>query len=247
MHRLTATLTAFSAILVAASDDPRPSFAVASIKPSAAPVKFEHDGRIETSPGGLRMQDVTVSSCIKWAYGVQDSQIAGLEPRDSPHYDVIAKADTPVPEAHMKVMMQSLLAERFKLTFHRQSRELSAYALTVAKNGPKFREAIDDAKGTIRNSQAGFIAKSVTMREFADFISGPLSAPVVDATGLTAKYDFSVDFTSYLPTDLEPGKRPDTIGIVLTAMQGELGLKFESRKMPVEVMVVDHVEKPSEN
>src|SRR5580658_3001496 len=74
------------------------AFAVASIRPSAAEVKFEHDGKTETTPGTLRMQDVTVSTCIKWAYGVQDNQISGPEWIQSQHFDIMAKADEPVAE-----------------------------------------------------------------------------------------------------------------------------------------------------
>src|SRR5271163_197202 len=86
------------------------AFAVASIRPSAAEVKFEHDGKTETTPGNLRMQDVTVSTCIKWAYGVQDSQISGPEWLQSQHYDIVAKADGPVAADQMKVMLRTLLA-----------------------------------------------------------------------------------------------------------------------------------------
>jgi len=193
------------------------------------------------------MQDVTVSSCIKWAYGVQDNQIAGFEPRNAPHYDIAAKADDPVDDEHLKLMMRTLLADRFKLTFHRQTKDLSGYALVPSRTGVKFHETAADGKGTIRNSQTGFVAKSVSMRELADFISGPLAAPVVDETGMTGKYDLSVNLTAYVPSDLEPGKRPDITSLVFAGMQGELGLKFEARKIPVEVMVIDHVENPSEN
>ena len=111
------------------------TFAVASIRPSAGDVKFEHDGKTEITPGTLTMRDVTAATCIKFAYGVQDSQISGPEWLQSEHFDILAKADSPVAEPQLKLMMQALLADRFKLSFHRQNKELSAYALTVAKGG----------------------------------------------------------------------------------------------------------------
>ena len=117
------------------------AFAVATIRPSAEEVKFEHDGKTETLPGTLRMRDVTVNTCIKWAYGVQDSQISGPGWMEADHFDINPKADGPVGDAQMKLMMRALLAERFKLNFHREEKELKVFALMVAKGGPKLHEA----------------------------------------------------------------------------------------------------------
>src|SRR5450631_1285735 len=131
----------------------QPAFAVASIRPSAADVKFEHDGSTETTPGTLRMQDVSVETCIKWAYGVQESQIAGPAWIDSDKFDITAKTDGPTTDDQMKQMIQALLAERFKLGFHHQSKELKAFVLTVAKGGAKVHPAANpDAKAFRQNS-----------------------------------------------------------------------------------------------
>ena len=100
------------------------AFAVASIRPSAAEVKFEHDGKTETTPGTLRMQDVTVSTCIKWAYGVQDRQISGPEWLQSQHFDIIAKADAPASEDQMKLMLRALLAGSACWPFIAKAKEL---------------------------------------------------------------------------------------------------------------------------
>jgi uncharacterized protein (TIGR03435 family) len=225
------------------------TFAVASIRPSAAEVKFEHDGKTETTPGTLRMQDVTAATCIKWAYGVQDRQISGPEWLQSQHYDIVAKADDPATGDEMKLMLRALLADRFKLSFHRETKELKSYAMTVAKGGHKLHEAPSDAKPSRQNSAIGTTAKATTLKEFGDFLSGPLQTPVVDMTGLTGRYDFVLDFTPYLPEG-EHAMKPDyvnTNGIIIAALQGELGLKLESKKELVDVLVIDHVEKPSEN
>jgi len=233
-----------NAVLVSAQ-----TFAVASIRPSAGQVQFEHDGKTEITPGTMTMRDVTLGTCIKFAYGVQDSQVLGPEWLQSEHFDILAKADSPVAEDQLKLMMQALLADRFKLSFHRQSKELSAYAMTVAKGGAKLKESTPETKPFRENSAVGTIAKAMTMKEWADFISGPLQTPVVDMTGLKGRYDFSLDFTAYLPG----GEKVMNVafdnanGIMIAAMQGELGLKLESGKETVEVLVIDHVEKPSAN
>jgi uncharacterized protein (TIGR03435 family) len=225
------------------------TFAVASIRPSAAEVKFEHDGSTETTSGTLRMQDVSVETCIKWAYGVQESQIAGPAWIDSDKFDITAKADGPTTDDQMKLMMQALLADRFKLSFHHQDKELKAFVLTVAKGGVKATPAAaPDAKPFRQNSANGSVVKSMTIQQFGDFISQPLHMPVVDQTGLAGKYDFVLDFTPYLPDAHNMGPdRPDSTSILMAALQGELGIKMEARKTPVDVMVIDHVERPSAN
>jgi uncharacterized protein (TIGR03435 family) len=239
---LSLLLAAGGPLLQAAAADP--AFAVTSIRPSAAPVPFEHDGRTETSPGALSMRDVSVITCIKWAYGVGEAQVAGPAWLQSERYDILAKADGPVGDEQLKLMLRTLLAERFKLAFQRETRELRGYALTVAKGAHKLHEAENAGNPFRQNSATGMIARSMTMSEFADFIAGPLQTPVVDKTGLKGRYDFAIDFTAYLPTD---GTRPDTIGIIMAALQGELGLKLESQKMSTEVLVINHAEKPSAN
>src|ERR1700735_5427262 len=146
-------------------------------------------------------------------------------------------------------MLQTLLADRVKLGFHHQSKDLKAFVLTIAKGGAKVHPAADpDAKPFRQNSANGTVVKSMSIQEFGDFISGPLQMPVVDETGLTGKYDFVLDFTPYLPDSKNMGPdRPDTTSILMAAMEGELGIKMETRKTQVDVMVIDHAEKPSGN
>jgi uncharacterized protein (TIGR03435 family) len=237
-----------SALSVFPATAQQPAFAVATIRPSAAQVQFEHDGKTDILPDTLRMRDVTLNTCIKLAYGVQDSQISGPGLLRSEHYDISAKTDAPVDRDQMKLMLQTLLADRFRLSFHRENRELKGFALIVVKGGPKFHEATGDGETSRQNTATGTIAKSITMREFADFLSGPVEAPIVDKTGLPGKYDFTLDFTSYLPPLDRPTKIDDFLGVMQAALEGELGLKLEPRKKEtIEVLVVDHVEKPSEN
>lgn len=145
----------------------QPSFAVAVIRPSAASVPFVHDGKTDVTPDALLMRDVTVATCIKWAYHVQDSQIVGPDWIRSDHFDITAKTDGPASREQMKLMMKSLLAERFHLSFHPESRTLKAYAIVPARGGTKLKPAeVEDADYRIENSAIGFIAKSTTLPEF---------------------------------------------------------------------------------
>ena len=228
----------------------QPTFAVATIRPSTTDVKFEHDGAIEFHGDTLNMHDVTVDSCVKWAYGVQNSQIAGPGWMDSDRFDITAKSDGPAREDQMKQMLQSLLVERFGLAFHHEQREMKALVLNVVSSGAKLKPAAaPDAPPFHQNSANGTIARSMSIAEWADFIAGPLQMPVLDQTGLTGKYDFAIDFTPYLP---DPGKsmsdaRPDATALIKIVMHDQMGLNIEGRKADVDVMVIEHVTKPSAN
>lgn len=227
----------------------RPTFAVATIRPSAADVKFEHDGATEIHGNTLSMRDVTVDSCIKWAYDVQNSQIAGPGWMDSDRFDVTAKSDGPAREDDMKKMLQALLADRFHLTFHHEQREMKALVLTVASSGSRLKPAAaPDAPPFHQNSANGTIAKSMSIHEWANFIAGPLQMPVLDETGLTGKYDFAIDFTPYLESGNNmSANRPDSTALIKIVMHDQMGLNIDGRRAKVEVMVIDSVEKPSAN
>lgn len=227
------------------------SFTAASIRPSAQTVNNEHDGATKITPGLVTMRDVLVTTCIEWAYGVQQSQITGPEwiGADDSHFDIQARADETSTLDDMKAMMKTLLKERFGLEFHRAPKELTAYAMTIAKSGSKMKEAAPDTKMERQNSAIGTVVKAMTMAEWGDFISGPLRMPVVDQTGLTGRYDFTLDFTPYLPGGEHVMKVDfdNTNGMIIQAMQDQMGIRLESRKLPVQMFVIDHVEKPSPN
>jgi uncharacterized protein (TIGR03435 family) len=224
-----------------------PAFAVASIRPSAAEVKFERDGATDTTPGTLHMRDVTLVYCIEWAYKVQEKQVSGPELLRSPRYDIQAKADGPATEDEMRLMMRQLLADRFKFSFHRESRLMKANTLTQLPAGHKMHESAPGAVPHRENTAYSTIAKAMTMQEFADFLAGPMELPRVDHTGLKGRYDFVLDFRPYLPVG-GPQSLDDFLGAMQAALEGELGLKLERvNKLPVEVLVVDRLEKPSDN
>jgi uncharacterized protein (TIGR03435 family) len=230
---------------VSAKGEAQATFSVASIRPSAEAVKFESDGETRLLPGTVNMRDVTIETCIKWAYGVQRAQVSGPRLLTSDRYDIVAKADGAANDEQMKAMMQTLLAQRFKLVFHREKKELRSFALVTAKGGAKLKQAASDEVPFRQNSRMGTEARATTMSEFADFLGGPVEKPVVDKTGLAGRWDFAFDFTKYM-TD-EPKGIDDFLRVLNETLQGELGLKLEPEKDVVDVMVVDRVEKPTAN
>jgi uncharacterized protein (TIGR03435 family) len=239
------TLVLLAMLLSARAAEAQATFAAASIRPSAKAVKFESDGETKLLPDTLRMRDVTIETCIKWAYGVQSAQVSGPGLLTSQRYDIVAKSEGADSVDQMKAMMRTLLTERFKLAFHQEKKELRSFALVVAKGGPRLKQAASDEVPSRQNSGMGTTARAITMQEFADFLSGPVEKPVVDKTGLAGRWDFAFDFSKYM-TD-QPKGLDDFLLVLNETLQGELGLKLEPEKDVVEVMVVDSVEKASAN
>jgi uncharacterized protein (TIGR03435 family) len=204
-------------------------FEVASVKPNTSGP--EHSST-DVDGNQLQMTNRTLQQIIMWAYDLSADQISGPQWLETERFDIVAKTASGSPEP---VMMQALLAERFKLAAHSTTKEFQVYALVVAKNGPKMKKAApgDDDM----NSKPGHAtARSVTMDHLAAFLSRPrlgLGRPVLDKTGLEGVFDFTLDWT------------PQTI---FTALEEQLGLKLEPQKAPIEVLIVDHIEKtPTEN
>jgi uncharacterized protein (TIGR03435 family) len=147
-------------------------------------------------------------------------------------------------------MLQTLLAERFNLASHRQSRDMQVYVLVVDKNGPKFHESEGDGESQQTGSKLTRRWIRTKMAQLADNLGEAMQAPVLDQTGLSGKYDFSLDLTLYLSAaggDRPEGGRPDILLMMLTAVREQLGLKLESRRAAVDVLVIDHLEKPTAN
>jgi uncharacterized protein (TIGR03435 family) len=230
----------------AAQATPQPAFDVATIRPSSEEVKFERNGKTEVAYGTLRMRDVSVATCIQWAYGTPFVLIEGPDSLKAVHYDIVAKTDANVTDQQMRMMMRTLLNERFKLKFHAEIRELRVYTLVVSKGGMKMHPATPGGELFRENSATGMVARSISMHELADYLSDPLQAPLADGTALPGRYDFVLDFTPYVDlqqTDI----RADAAAVLGPALKGELGLELTREKQPVQITVVDHVEPPSVN
>ena len=198
---------------------------------------------------------------MTFVYGVHANQIVGAPAWfDSETYDLDGKpAQEGMPNQNqIKIMMRKLLADRFQLKFHREQRELSAYAIQVDKNGPKMTVSQADPKGLPGLGFRGLglmNAQNATMADLASlFQTAVLDHPVVDQTGLTGHYDFQLNWT---PDESQfggmgikvppPSDKPDAPPDLMTAIRDQLGLKLTATKTMVDVLVIDKVEKPSAN
>jgi len=241
-------------------------FEAASIKPSAPMGMGMVRMGVEMLPGGrVSMSGVTVRFLIQQAYGVRDFQIAGGPAwMGSDRYDITAKPEGAATPEQVKVMIQALLADRFKLQFHREAKELPTYALVVAKGGPKFHEpevvaeGSDKPKGTrmSMNGRGQFNLARAPVAALANQLGQVLGRSVIDRTGLTGNYDFELKWTpdegqGTMKMAGGEGPPPSTDSAagtsIFTALQEQLGLKLESTKGPVEILVIERAEKASEN
>jgi uncharacterized protein (TIGR03435 family) len=226
-------------------------FETASIRPAQTPqgaglAAFRES--INPTPGGLTLRNVSLRSCIRWAYDLKPYQLVGPDWLKDRRFDVIAKAGSEVSEDQLRQMLRALLADRFKLVIHRQSRELAAYALLVGKAPLKLQRKEGDGQGTMTGAGLVYQAHGVPVSRLANILTSMTKFPVLDMTGLDGVYDFTLDMRPYLP-QRQPGDPPlDLVGIASSAMQEQLGLKLESRRAHVEITVVDHAERtPGEN
>lgn len=250
-----ARITVLFALLATAAiaQQPAPQFDVASIRPSQTPPGrglFSLREDINTTPGNLTMRNVSLETCIRWAYRLNPYQVSGQEKLGTDRFDIITKAAAAAPESELRVMLQGLLADRFKLTFHRQKKDLPGYALMPGKGENKLHavEGPAGGEGSMTGNALMFEGHQMPMSRLADILSSALKVPVLDMTGLDGHYDFKLDMRPYI-TPPQPGDPPlDLVGIAIAAVQSELGLKLESHKSNLEVLVVDHAEKvPTEN
>jgi uncharacterized protein (TIGR03435 family) len=223
----------------------RAEFEVASIKPTATQGSFTVDF---LPGGGFSTRNVTVHNLLRTAYGLQDYQISGGPGWiDSAGFDIQARAAASTgepPREQVLKMIQALLADRFHLALHRETRQLPIYALVVGKGGSKLQAADSNATPSRTLKMGQLITQKMSMTTLADLLTFDLERPVRDETGLKGDFAFALEWTRGLAeSDAGPSSRPS----LFTAVQEQLGLKLESTKGPVEVLVIDRVEKPSEN
>jgi uncharacterized protein (TIGR03435 family) len=226
-----------------------PAFEVASIKlnTSGGPGAEMYPGKSE-----VRIKNYSLKQLIQAAYKVKDYSFAGQPWLDSQRFDIVAKLPRDARAGQFPAMLQTLLRERFQLVVHRESRIMTALALVVDKGGLKIKpvEAGQVAAGL---GSTMIRASKVSMTQLADLLSSAMDRPVQDLTELPGVYNIDL---KWMPDDAPSmdaagGDRQSPTGSpaatsVFSAVQ-ELGLKLQTRKLPVEVLVVDHAEKPSEN
>jgi uncharacterized protein (TIGR03435 family) len=226
------------------------AFEVASIKPNTSGTG---NSSTHTSKGQIRMENVSLKQCIETAFDVKDYSLSGPSWLDNARFDILAKppsASTPwsgfgLPP-DFRAMLQALLADRFKLAVHRETRVVSAYALVTDKKGAKI-QPVEEAGPSGMSSGRGLLAGTrVSMAQFADLLSGNLDRPVKDLTETKGVFDIKLRWT---PDETQPAESDNPAAASLfAAVQEQLGLRLEARKLPIEILVVDHVEKvPTEN
>jgi uncharacterized protein (TIGR03435 family) len=208
---------------------------------------------------------VPVRFLITFAYDLRRHQLTGgPDWLDSARFDIVAKPERPVPDGPegndlLRRMMQALLAERFGLVIHRETKEMPVYVLVLAKNGPKLTSAASGSRGpSIRMGRGQLQAQKAKAQMLANLLSNQLGRNVIDRTGLTDDYDFKLEWTPDISQPPDPGekgfgegpeKAPTDPGgpSLFSAVQEQLGLKLEPQKGSVETVVIDRVEKPTEN
>jgi uncharacterized protein (TIGR03435 family) len=189
-----------------------------------------------------------LKAVVQWAYHMQAIQVTGPGWIDTGRYDIIAKAAGPVPVNQLREMAQTLLAERFKLTLHRETKEMPAYIVTVAKGGHKLKQSEGEGEMEVKPSGNRMAASftHVTLAQLSEMISSPLQGVVVDETGLKGSWDFTLDALGFAMT--QPTGVDDVITMVIQAVNEQLGIKIDQKRVPAEVLIVDHAEKvPVEN
>jgi uncharacterized protein (TIGR03435 family) len=314
-----------------------PTFEVASVKPAEAPSGMGmmrvmmRGGPGSPDPGQITYSNVSLKNILMNAYAVKGYQISGPKWLDSERFDIVAKIPKGATKEQFQVMLQNLLAERFKLTLHHETKELPMYALVVGKGGPKLKESVDEdasaagaqggasgpggpsasapppppppppgsdgagpAMSRIKVGQDGMpqlppgmgknglmmmmmngrmrmVGNRQPITAVTEMLGNQLGRPVVDATELKAKYDFTLDFAPdglngpMGPMGMMPppallheggpgggapvASAPESGGpTIFTALQEQLGLKLEQKKGPVDLLVIDRLEKvPTEN
>jgi uncharacterized protein (TIGR03435 family) len=238
-----------NSVRVAAGQAPR-EFELASVKPN---LLDDHIVQVRVGPGPTFMaRGYTLVLLMQRAYGVMGWNVTGgPDWIRTDRFDINAKADITgdLKEEVLQPMLANLLAKRFKLRVHESSQEMEAYALEVARGGPKVRRSTSSENGrdSGRFTETGLEFTALSMADFARFVSGKLGLVGVDQTGLPGLYDFKADWrVTPGQTDLVGGDPREPLrAAVFSALEMQLGLKLTPKKVPVRMIVIDSVEKAS--
>ncbi len=230
------------------------SFDVASVKTSTfgdSGLEGSKRSRIDITPTRVTLRNTTLGECVQWAWNVKPYQISAphaiQDALDSERYDLRAVVESDTPVSQLRLMMQDLLAKRFQIVLHRETRPMPVLELTIAKGGPKLpapkpEAIVHSAESLPRVENGGFIFADTTMAEFAAKLSllRGVDSPVVDRTGIAGIYDITLK-------EAAAAIRRDDAPPIATFLQDQLGLKLVAAKAPMEVVVVDRIGKLTEN
>jgi uncharacterized protein (TIGR03435 family) len=231
---------------------PAQAFEVASIKP--APPEGRHGVWTYGSVSRIQMLGMNLKSLITFAYDVQGYQVSGIT--DPQIYDVIAKVPPETEKlqgdawwAAIRARSRAMLADRFRLMLHRESKEISIYRLVVAKSGTRLIETgPNPGDNVVVSRRPGHLsAQQMPMSQLVDILRGQVGRPVLDQTGIKGVFDIALDWTPDDRPTANHDDAPDSQPSLFTAVQEQLGLRLEAGKSPVEVLVIDHAERASEN
>jgi uncharacterized protein (TIGR03435 family) len=219
------------------------SFEVAAIRSHAGAVASVG---ISTSGPRVTVSAMSVSNLVRYAYDVKSYQLAGgPDWATEDRWDIVAKAegDGALTKAQARKMIEALLAERFQVKLRRETKEMAVYALVVGKGGPKLKTSAPDTPGMLTMDGTRTTRITTTNGNMEQLVAqlGHMDRPVLDKTGLTGAYDYKLEWA---PDDAPADLKMPTI---FNALQEQLGLKLESTKGAIQMLIIDHVEKPSPN
>lgn len=242
MRNIAIALFAAS-LAYAQTETARPAFEAASIKPnnSASGSSSSHG-----SKGQVLMTNVSLKRLIERAYGVKPFQVTGPGWMESVYFDIAAKYPPDTKRGDQAIMLRTLLEDRFKLAVHMESKEMPGYALVVAKGGFKLKP-VEPAGGSSTNTNEvervlTLTVKHTSIAQLTDLLGRELRQMVVDKTGIEGVYDFQMKWTN------DDQNTDTSVASLFTALQDTLGLKLQAAKVPVPIVVVDHVERtPTDN
>jgi uncharacterized protein (TIGR03435 family) len=214
-----------------------PTFEVASVKPNVT----DTGGGMRTQNDAIELENYSLRQLIQMAYRVRDYAYSGPSWLDSVHFDIVAKMPAGTKSDQRWEMMQALLVERFKLAVHREEKMMPGLALVVAKKGPRIKP-VAPGPDLRRSGRYMIEGAKMPMAGFAEMLTDVLKAPVKDLTKLRGVYDIKIH---WMPDGLAPidPSVGDVSTSVYAAVQDQLGLKLQSQKLPVQILVVDHAER----
>jgi uncharacterized protein (TIGR03435 family) len=228
-------------------------FEAASIRPSNA---GGNRRAIDVTPGRIAFTNVSLRQSLLLAYDVKDYQLSTPDWMRTEYFNITAKAQGAASNDEMRPMLQRLLTTRFQMEIQRETRELPVYAMVVAKTGTKMRVSQDvmpaGTPGRVQMNGGGVTFSGVTIQELVDYIirlpSAEMDRPVIDKTGLTGRFDFSVNLFGSQEEMRAAIQKGDFGSSIFTLIQEQLGLKLEPEKVPIDFVVVSRAEKvPVEN
>ncbi|MGO9255160.1 MAG: TIGR03435 family protein [Bryobacteraceae bacterium] len=225
---------------------PTAAFDVASIAPSQTARRGgEGSGRerISWTPTGVTLENASLAASIQWAYQVKFYQTSGPAWANGQRYDIRAKNQNPANVERLRLMLRTLLADRFRLALHREAQVMPVYELLADRNRLKLQAAKADEGTDMRVANGKFVFQHVSMAELAERLSelAAVDRPVLDKTGIAGAFDFTLPAIPYpAPDGVDPAW-------IFGAIREQLGLVLKPAKGAVEMLVIDHAERPSPN